>query len=91
MLYCKFDRSIVAMRDACPHRLLPLSLSNKESDNIRCRYHGLMLGPDGKCLAMPLKSDAPRAAVFARTYPVIERHQSPPATTTSSPDRRPAI
>mgnify|MGYP003428819903 CR=1 FL=1 len=62
MLYRKFDRSIVAMRDACPHRLLPLSMGIKEGDNIRCKYHGLMLGPDGKCLAMPLKSDAPRAA-----------------------------
>src|SRR5690606_35120526 len=36
MLYRKFDRSVVAMRDACPHRLLPLSMGIKEGDNIRC-------------------------------------------------------
>lgn len=75
MLYRKFDRSLVAMRDACPHRLLPLSMGIKEGDNIRCRYHGMLLGPDGKCLAMPLKSDTPRSAIFARTYPTHERHR----------------
>ena len=30
MLYRKLDRSLVAMRDACPHRLLPLSMGIKE-------------------------------------------------------------
>ncbi|HEY4174666.1 MAG TPA: Rieske 2Fe-2S domain-containing protein, partial [Rhodopila sp.] len=43
MLYRRFDRSIVAMRDACPHRMLPLSMGIKEGDNIRCRYHGLLI------------------------------------------------
>ncbi len=38
MLYRKLDRGVVAMRDACPHRLLPLSMGIKEGDSIRCRY-----------------------------------------------------
>ena len=59
MLYRKLDRSVVAMQDACPHRLLPLSMGIKEGDNIRCRYHGLLIGSDGVALQMPLKSDPP--------------------------------
>ena len=30
MLYRRFDRTVVAMRDACPHRMLPLSMGIKE-------------------------------------------------------------
>lgn len=75
MLYRRFDRSIVAMRDACPHRLLPLSLGIKEGDNIRCRYHGLVLNGEGRCVEMPHKSDAPRENVRAQVYPVVERHR----------------
>ena len=59
MLYRKLDRTVVAMQDACPHRLLPLSMGIKEGDNIRCRYHGLLIGSDGVALQMPLKSDPP--------------------------------
>ena len=75
MLYRRFDRSVVAMRDACPHRLLPLSMGIKEGDNIRCRYHGLVLNSEGACVEMPLKTDAPNKGVKARMYPVIERHR----------------
>src|SRR5512145_1759706 len=35
VLYRKFDRTVVALQDACPHRLLPLSMGIKEGDNIR--------------------------------------------------------
>ncbi len=36
------DRKPLAMRDACPHRLLPLSMNLREGDEIRGRYHGLV-------------------------------------------------
>lgn len=75
MLYRKLAGDVVAMRDACPHRLLPLSMGIREGDNIRCKYHGLMLGPDGACLEMPLKSDPPKKSICAQLYPVIERHR----------------
>jgi vanillate O-demethylase monooxygenase subunit len=75
MLYRKFDRSLVAMRDACPHRLLPLSMGIKEGDNIRCRYHGLLLGPDGVAAEMPLKTEKVNRSVCVQTYPVIERYR----------------
>jgi phenylpropionate dioxygenase-like ring-hydroxylating dioxygenase large terminal subunit len=75
MLYRKLDRSVVAMQDACPHRLLPLSMGIKEGDKIRCRYHGLLLDSDGRALEMPVKTDKPHKSVCARMYPVLERHR----------------
>ncbi|HEX7759340.1 MAG TPA: aromatic ring-hydroxylating dioxygenase subunit alpha [Caulobacteraceae bacterium] len=76
MLYRRFDRSIAAMRDACPHRLLPLSMGIKEGDNIRCRYHGLLLDSRGQPVEMPIKTDKVNAAACVQTYPVVERHRA---------------
>lgn len=73
VLYRKFDRSVVAMRDACPHRLLPLSMGIKEGDNLRCRYHGLLIGPDGQAIEMPVKSERVNTAICVPQYPVVER------------------
>ncbi|OYY70258.1 aromatic ring-hydroxylating dioxygenase subunit alpha [Sphingomonas sp. 28-63-12] len=75
MLYRKLDRSLVAMRDACPHRLLPLSMGIKEGDDIRCRYHGLLIGSDGVAKEMPMRGDPVNASICVQTYPVVERHR----------------
>ncbi|MEO6093891.1 MAG: aromatic ring-hydroxylating dioxygenase subunit alpha [Novosphingobium sp.] len=75
MLYRKLDRGVVAMRDACPHRLLPLSLGLREGDSIRCKYHGLKLGPDGCAQEMPIRTDPVNRSVRAETYVVHERHR----------------
>jgi phenylpropionate dioxygenase-like ring-hydroxylating dioxygenase large terminal subunit len=75
MLYRRFDRSIVAMRDACPHRMLPLSMGIKEGDNIRCRYHGLLIDSHGQGIEMPLKRDPVVRTACVQTYPVVERHR----------------
>jgi len=75
LFYRKLDRTVVAMRDACPHRMLPLSLGMREGDSIRCKYHGLKLGADGVAEEMPLKSDAVNRRICVETYAVCERHR----------------
>ena len=75
MLYRRLDRSVVAMRDACPHRLLPLSMGIKEGDSIRCRYHGLLIDSEGRAEQMPLRNDPVNRSICVRTYPVVERHR----------------
>lgn len=75
MFYRKLDRSVVAMRDACPHRLLPLSLGFREGDSIRCKYHGLKLGPDGVAEEMPLSTDPVTTKICAEAYVTHERHR----------------
>lgn len=75
IFYRKLDGSVVAMRDACPHRLLPLSMGIREGDSIRCSYHGLKLGPDGVAQEMPLRNETVNKRVCAETYVVHERHR----------------
>jgi phenylpropionate dioxygenase-like ring-hydroxylating dioxygenase large terminal subunit len=75
MLYRKFDRTVVAMHDACPHRLLPLSMGIKEGDSVRCRYHGLLMGSDGYATEMPVRSERVHKSICVRTYPIVERHR----------------
>jgi len=75
VFYRKLDRSAVAMRDACPHRLLPLSMGIREGDSLRCKYHGLKLGPDGVAEEMPLTSDTVNRAICAETYVTHERYR----------------
>jgi vanillate O-demethylase monooxygenase subunit len=75
VVYRKLDRTPVAMRDACPHRLLPLSMGLREGDSIRCRYHGLKLGPDGVAEEMPMRTDTPNRSVCAEMFVTAERHR----------------
>ncbi|MEY2927535.1 MAG: hypothetical protein RL367_2012 [Pseudomonadota bacterium] len=75
MLYRRLDRSLVAMRDACPHRLLPLSMGIKEGDDIRCRYHGMLFDSHGQVRQMPLKNDPVNSRICVQTYVVAEKHR----------------
>ena len=75
VMFRKLDGEVVAIRDACPHRLLPLSMGFREGDNIRCRYHGLLIGPDGIPREMPLAGDRVNRKMCAPTYAVAERYR----------------
>jgi len=74
LIYRRQDGSIAAMRDACPHRLLPLSMGIKEGDNIRCRYHGLLIDSEGRAAEMPIRTDPVNRSICTQSYPVIERY-----------------
>lgn len=68
-----------ALRDICPHRLVPLSAGRQvDTDGeatLECPYHGWRFGVDGVCRHMPsLTEDSPYdpRKVKVRRYPVHE-------------------
>lgn len=63
-----------ALRDACPHRLVPLSEGRiAENGSLECAYHGWQFSGCGACTAIPQGGDPanPRAAVAA--FQCVER------------------
>ncbi len=72
VLYRKPNGEVQAMEDRCPHRQAALSLGQKEGDSLRCMYHGLKFGPDGKCTEIPGQTRIPEKACV-RVFPVVER------------------
>jgi vanillate monooxygenase len=74
VLYRRPDRSLVALEDVCPHRMLPLSKGRVKGDLIVCGYHGIELDGTGHCVHMPNMDRVP-AGVHAKAYPVAERHR----------------
>ncbi len=62
----------VALANRCCHRSFPLAHGKLEGDTLRCGYHGLRYGPDGRCVEIPMQASVP-SSVRVRAYPVIER------------------
>ena len=71
VLYRTEAGAVVAMEDACPHRLLPLSMGKLKGDAIECGYHGLTFDCAGRCTRVPGQDMIPGNAVVT-TYPVRE-------------------
>lgn len=70
-----------ALRDICPHRLVPLSAGRQiETDGaptVQCPYHGWRFGTDGVCRLMPSLVEGQAydpSRVKVRAYPVREVH-----------------
>lgn len=72
-LYRKTNGEVVALADRCPHRFAALSLGRVEGDDLRCMYHGMKFGPDGKCLHIPCQEMIPSPARL-KLYPVVEKY-----------------
>jgi len=61
------ERQLFAMRDICPHRLVPLSAGRQVETagemTVECPYHGWRFGTDGVCRLIPsLMDDDPYTA-----------------------------
>src|SRR5260370_29651159 len=59
------DGSLVAARDICHHRGVPLSLGHVEGDEIICKYHGLRYDREDKCICIPAH---PNGAISPRLH-----------------------
>jgi phenylpropionate dioxygenase-like ring-hydroxylating dioxygenase large terminal subunit len=65
--------TIHVQSDRCPHRAVPLSRGINEGDRLRCNYHGVEVGPDGKVLKVPGQPGCPLEGKKAvKTYPSRE-------------------
>jgi phenylpropionate dioxygenase-like ring-hydroxylating dioxygenase large terminal subunit len=64
----------VALYDRCPHRGLPLSMGKRLGERVRCGYHGMEYGPDGRCARIPSQLAVP-APMAVRAFPLVERWQ----------------
>lgn len=59
-LVARLDGELVAMRDRCPHRLVPLSAGRIVGNEIECAYHGYRFGANGGATCIPaLPADVP--------------------------------
>lgn len=72
LVYRRADGVAVAMDNRCAHRGAPLSMGRREGDAIRCMYHGLKFGADGRCAEVPGQENIP-PRLCVRSYPVQER------------------
>lgn len=66
-----------AMRDACPHRGIPLSYGRFDGQNVECSYHGWKFDAcSGRCVEIPSLTSQDKLKVeriFAGHYPCEER------------------
>lgn len=62
--------TVVALEDACWHRLVPLSMGKLRGDDVVCGYHGLVYNTQGRCVHMPSQDTInPRPACAAFRWP----------------------
>ena len=73
LLYRREAGDVVAMRDRCPHRYVPLSLGCLDGDVAQCGYHGLRFDATGTCVHIPGQDMIP-PKVRVRVYPVQEKY-----------------
>lgn len=73
LMFRKEDGAIAATSNICPHRFAPLDRGSLVGDTVRCKYHGLEFGSDGRCVHNP-HADRIDAKMHIRSFPIVERH-----------------
>lgn len=75
MMFREASGKVIAMRDRCPHRFIPLSQGKLDEDNnVVCPYHGLVFNGEGQCVHNPHgKGNIPPGAKV-ETYTIEERY-----------------
>ncbi len=66
------DGQVAAVEDFCPHRGAPMSLGKACKNGLRCGYHGLEMGADGKTVHMP--GQRVRGFPTVKAFAVVERY-----------------
>jgi phenylpropionate dioxygenase-like ring-hydroxylating dioxygenase large terminal subunit len=73
----RVDGKVFAMRDACPHRGIPLSCGWFDGKEVTCKYHGWSFEPvSGQCTEIPSLTQHDSldcSKVFATAFPCEER------------------
>lgn len=67
------DGQLAALRDLCPHKLLPLSMGRVVGNDIQCGYHGSVFDARGHCVRVPGQPIIPKRQCVQR-YPLHEAH-----------------
>ena len=74
-LYRTEDGKVVALADACWHRLAPLSMGKTVGkDGIQCPYHGIVYNSAGRCVSMPAQETINPSATVP-SFPIVERYR----------------
>ncbi|MBT0669202.1 aromatic ring-hydroxylating dioxygenase subunit alpha [Novosphingobium profundi] len=72
VLWRDMDGQAHALEDRCVHRAMPLSAGVVEGKALRCPYHGLEFGGNGRCTRIPAQDKIPETAKV-RAYPLVEK------------------
>ncbi len=71
------DGTLLATRDACPHKGMALSCGHVDDGRLRCAYHGWEWGTDGACVGVPSLKEPPQRLLDKAaldTFDVRERY-----------------
>lgn len=74
VLWRSAEGKVSALEDRCVHRAMPLSEGFVDGEVIRCPYHGMEFGADGRCVKIPAQDQIPSAAKVVH-FPLVE-HQA---------------
>jgi len=75
VVYRLSDGAIVAARDICLHRGVPLSLGRLDGDELVCAYHGIRYNKQGQCVCIPAYSESTiPSRLKLKLFSVMERY-----------------